>query len=83
MLLTGFGWPMIYFSAATSYRKTHKQPMRRIRLENQQSVQVFALLAGIGYQAIVWWKGSLTVLDSGRSARYLCGFPLDHAPPAA
>jgi cation:H+ antiporter len=65
MLLTGFGWPMIYFSAATSYRRTHKQPMRRIRLENQQSVQVFALLAGIGYQAIVWWKGSLTVLDSG------------------
>jgi cation:H+ antiporter len=64
MLLTGFGWPMIYFSAATSYRRAHKQPMRRIRLENQQSVQVFALLAGIGYQAIVWWKGSLTLLDS-------------------
>jgi cation:H+ antiporter len=64
MLLTGFGWPMIYVSAATSYRRTHKQPMRRIRLQNQQSVQVFALLAGIGYQAIVWWKGSLTVMDS-------------------
>jgi cation:H+ antiporter len=74
MLLIGLGWPMIYFSAATSYRRIHKQPMRRIRLENQQSVQVFALLAGIGYQTIVWWKGSLTVLDSAVLLVIYAGF---------
>jgi cation:H+ antiporter len=74
MLLTGFGWPMIYFSAATSYRRTHKRPMRRIRLESQQSVQVFALLAGIAWQAIVWWKGSLSLLDSAVLLAIYAGF---------
>src|SRR5258708_39214900 len=28
MLLTGLGWPMIYFSAARAYRREHKKPMR-------------------------------------------------------
>src|ERR1700759_2472971 len=29
-LLTGLGWPMIYFSAATAYRRAEKRPMRLI-----------------------------------------------------
>src|SRR5882757_9028145 len=29
MLLTGLGWPMIYFAAATAYRREHKRPMRQ------------------------------------------------------
>src|ERR1700729_2853074 len=36
MLLTGIGWPMIYFSAATAYRRTHRAPMRSILLEDEQ-----------------------------------------------
>src|SRR5580658_995878 len=63
MLLTGIGWPMIYFSAATAYRREHKQPMRLIRLEAQHSVQIISLLAGIAYESVVWWKGSLTIFD--------------------
>jgi cation:H+ antiporter len=63
MLLTGIGWPMIYFSAATAYRREHKQPMRTIHLEPDHAVQVLALFAGLAYQALVWWKGSLTVFD--------------------
>src|SRR5436305_1008870 len=59
MLLTGLGWPMIYLSAATTYRREHKQPMRRIRLEEEQAVQILGLFAGIAYQTVVWWKGSL------------------------
>ena len=62
-LLTGLGWPMIYFAAATAYRREHKQPMRLIRLDEEQAVQIFGLLAGIGYQLVIWWKGSLNVLD--------------------
>src|SRR5438067_3996941 len=32
-LLTGFGWPMIYFTAAMFQRKRGKPPLERIRLE--------------------------------------------------
>jgi cation:H+ antiporter len=63
MLLTGLGWPMIYFSAATAYRREHKQPMRLIRLEREQAVQIVSLFAGIAYQIAVWWKGSLNIFD--------------------
>jgi cation:H+ antiporter len=63
MLLTGLGWPMIYFSAATAYRRQHKRPMRRVLLAEEQAVQILALLIGIAYQMTVWWKGSLTVYD--------------------
>jgi cation:H+ antiporter len=63
MLLTGIGWPMIYFSAATAYRREHKQPMRLIRLEEQQAVQIISLFAGIAYEFLVWWKGSLNIFD--------------------
>ena len=63
MLLTGLGWPMIYFSAATAYRREHKRPMRLIRLEPEQAVQIVSLFAGIAYQMVVWWKGSLNIFD--------------------
>ena len=63
MLLTGIGWPMIYFSAATAYRKEHKRPMRLIRLEEEQAVQIVSLFAGISYEVVIWWKGSLNVFD--------------------
>src|ERR1700689_4420995 len=63
MLLTGLGWPLIYLSAATAYRRRHKRPMRRILLAEEQAVQILALLIGIAYQMAIWWKGSLTVYD--------------------
>lgn len=62
-LLTGLGWPMIYFAAARSFRREHKRPMRLVRLEEDQSVQILALLAAIAYDAFVWIKGTLTVGD--------------------
>src|SRR5579863_9801882 len=63
LLLTGLGWPMIYFSAATAYRRTHKGPMGRILLKEDQSVQILALLLAIAYETIVWLKGALTIYD--------------------
>jgi cation:H+ antiporter len=63
MLLTGLGWPMIYFSAATAYRREHKQPMRLIRLEDEHAVQIVSLFAGIAYETAIWWKGSLNIFD--------------------
>src|ERR1700679_3822562 len=54
-LLTGLGWPMIYFASARAYRREHKTPMRTIRLAPEQSVQIMSLLAGILYELVVWW----------------------------
>src|SRR5579884_2603918 len=42
-LLTGLGWPMIYASAAFFNRRQTGQPLRRIELHGEQSVQVVGL----------------------------------------
>src|SRR6202047_323499 len=63
-LLTGLGWPMIYFSAAMVYRRRERKPMRRILLEGEHSIQVLGLLVPIIYVSFVVWKGSLHLADS-------------------
>ncbi|HLK18776.1 MAG TPA: hypothetical protein VKT81_07460 [Bryobacteraceae bacterium] len=63
-LLTGLGWPMIYCAAALAYRKRHKQPMRRIQLEGEQSVQVVGLLLPLVYISFVAAKGKLEIYDA-------------------
>jgi cation:H+ antiporter len=63
MLLTGIGWPIIYLSAARAYRREKKAPMLLIRLDQEQAVQVLGLVAGIAYQMVIWWKGSLNIFD--------------------
>src|ERR1700689_5835793 len=35
MLLSGLGWPLIYFSAATAYRRQNKRPMQRLTLAEE------------------------------------------------
>lgn len=62
-LLTGFGWPAIYFTAAIFHRRIHRAPLRRIRLENHHAVEVAGLLAALLYIPVIAWKGSLTVWD--------------------
>lgn len=62
-LLTGFGWPAIYFTAAFFHRRIHRAPLRRIRLEDHHAVEVVGLLAALLYIPVVVWKGSLTVWD--------------------
>src|SRR5215467_9826901 len=58
-LLTGLGWPMIYASAAISYRAKHQTAMKKIELPAQQSIQVVGLGACLIYVAVVAWKASL------------------------
>jgi cation:H+ antiporter len=63
-LLTGLGWPMIYFAAATVYRRREGKPMLRILLEGEHSVQVVGLLVPLIYITGVVWKGSLHLVDA-------------------
>jgi len=62
-LLTGTGWPLIYFTAAWFHRRRTGQPLRRITLEEHHSVEVMGLLAALLYIPVIAIKNSLTVYD--------------------
>src|SRR5690242_15617630 len=63
-LLTGLGWPMIYFTAAFFHRSRRKSPLRSITLADEHCVEVVGLLAAMAYVGFVWWKASLDVVDA-------------------
>jgi cation:H+ antiporter len=62
-LLTGLGWPMIYFVAAACHRARRKKPLRSIPLADEHCVEVVGLLAALLYSMVIYAKGSLTVWD--------------------
>ncbi len=64
-LLTGLGWPMIYFTAALFARAQRRGPLRRISLDKSHCVEVVGLLACMAYAAFVWAKGTLNLFDAG------------------
>jgi len=62
-LLTGFGWPVIYFTAAMFQRKRGGTPLEVIHLEEHHAVEVLGLAAPLLYVGVIAWKGSLTIYD--------------------
>lgn len=62
-LLTGLGWPVIYFTAARFHRRRHGTPLRAIVLEEHHSVEVIGLLASLIYIVVVAAKRTLHVYD--------------------
>ena len=63
-ILTGLGWPMIYFAAAYFHRKKTGRPLREICLHPEHSVEVVGLLAPLIYASVILWKASLHAYDS-------------------
>jgi cation:H+ antiporter len=63
-LLTGLGWPMIYFVAAFCYRRRYGKPLRRIPLHDHHCVEVMGLFVPLVYAGLIWWKSSLNVFDA-------------------
>jgi cation:H+ antiporter len=82
-LLTGLGWPMIYFTASFMHRRRTGQGLGRISLEPEHSIEVVGLLACMAYATVVWLKATLNLLDAailiGIYAAYL--IVLRHMPP--
>jgi cation:H+ antiporter len=64
-LLTGLGWPMIYFVAAFFHRRKYGKPMGRIALADEHCVEVVGLAAPLLYMTVVWWKSTLNLFDAG------------------
>ena len=62
-LLTGFGWPVIYFTAAMFQRRRGGAPLKVIRLDEHHAVEVLGLAAPLLYVGAIAWKGSLTIYD--------------------
>ena len=83
-LLTGLGWPLIYFSAAVFHRRRTGKPLGGIRLDREHSVNVVGLFAALLYTSFILAKGSLHLADAGVLtgiyAAYL--FVLKRLPPA-
>ncbi|MSV35030.1 MAG: hypothetical protein EXQ47_05455 [Bryobacterales bacterium] len=62
-LLTGFGWPAIYVTAALCHRRSGAGPLRRIVLHDHHSVEVVALMVPLLYVPVIAIKGTLTIYD--------------------
>lgn len=62
-ILTGLGWPMIYAAAAHKNRQQGRGGLNRISLDDDNAVQVVALLISLLYGFIIWAKGSLNLFD--------------------
>ena len=63
-LLTGLGWPMIYFAAATVKRRRDRKPLGKIVLEGEHSVGVVGLLVALIYIGVILLKQSVTLIDA-------------------
>jgi cation:H+ antiporter len=63
-LLTGLGWPMIYAVAAYYSVRKKKRRLGSIRLHDDHAVEVLGLLPPLLYFVVIWWKGSLSLLDA-------------------
>jgi cation:H+ antiporter len=84
-LLVGLGWPMIFAVASFNHRRKTGAWLKTVNLEDEHSVQVLGLFAPIAYFLVIWWKGSLTVVDSAvLTAIYLLYlFVLNRTPAKA
>ena len=57
-LLTGLGWPMIYFTAAFFHRRRYNKPLDHIELEEEHCVEVVGLLVPLIYMGFVYCKAT-------------------------
>jgi len=63
-LLTGFGWPLIFFVTDFYHRRKHGRPLEAIALRGEHVVEVLALLLASSWYLVLIWKGTLSIVDS-------------------
>lgn len=63
-LLTGLAWPMIYATAAFVHRKRTRHALKFIALDRHHSIEVFGLLLPLFYALVIWFKGTLEIVDA-------------------
>jgi cation:H+ antiporter len=63
-LLTGFGWPLVFFVTDYFHRRRHGRPLDAIRIRPEHVVEVVALLLASSWYLVLMWKGRLDLVDS-------------------
>ena len=64
-LFVGLGWPMVYFVALFFGRKNAgKKYAWAIKMEDEHSIAVLSLLPALLYFLVIYFKGTLTIIDS-------------------
>lgn len=63
-LLTGFGWPLIFFVADFFHRRKHGRPLDALHLRPEHVIEVLALLLGSLWYLVLIFKGTLSLLDT-------------------
>jgi cation:H+ antiporter len=63
-LLTGFGWPLIFFVTDWYHRRKHGRPLDAIRVRPEHAIEIVALLFASSWYLVVIARGQLTLLDS-------------------
>jgi cation:H+ antiporter len=65
-LLVGLGWPLVYFVAAFFAKRTGKrETWIAIDLDEDDSIEVMGLLPPVLWFCVIWWKGTLGLVDAG------------------
>ena len=64
-LLTGLGWPLIFFTRAFCSRRSQGFRRTQIDLEDEHSVEVVGLVVPLLYFLVIYFKASLTLVDAG------------------
>ncbi len=63
-LLTGFGWPLIFFVTDVSHRQKFGRPLPALRVRPEHVVEVLALLLASSWYLVLIYRERLTLLDS-------------------
>ena len=63
-LLTGFGWPLIFFVTDFFHRRKYGRPLEAVRVRPEHAVEVVALLAASSWYLVLIAKGRLSLVDS-------------------
>ncbi len=63
-LLTGFGWPLIFFVTDFYHRRKHGRPLDALRVRPEHVVEVLALLFASSWYLVLIWKGRLALVDA-------------------
>jgi cation:H+ antiporter len=64
-LLVGLGWPLIFSVAALGSWTRERRLLRSIHLDEEHCIEVLALGPPILYFLVIYFKGTLTLLDAG------------------
>jgi cation:H+ antiporter len=63
-LLTGFGWPLIFFVTDFYHRRKLGRPLEAIHVRPEHTVEIMALLFASSWYLVLLWRGQLTLVDS-------------------